>query len=163
MKTLNISTEISNLFTCNKVDNFENQFVSFFFENGLHLIVTVETEFLNIYNDTLTKVASKFTLIDKNSKILINSEYNTIQDIITNISNFMKTEINPFPYRKGETFSTKEYALLNNITTKKAYTILNQFESKDIICKYGYQTKNGWEDIDYSNLKTNSLHWQVCN
>ena len=64
--------------------------------------------------------------------------------------------------KEGETFSTKEFAINNNITTKKAYNILCEFEKNDTICKYGYKTKFGWEDIDESNLKTNSIHWQIC-
>ena len=80
-------------------------------------------------------------------------------DIIAEIQKYIK----PFPYKKGDTFSTKEYAILNNITTKKAYILLTNFEKNDVVCKYGYKTKFGWEDIDESNLKTNSIHWQVCN
>jgi len=74
-------------------------------------------------------------------------------DIIAEIQKYIK----PFPYKKGDTFSTKEYAILNNITTKKAYILLTNFEKNDVVCKYGYKTKFGWEDIDESNLKTNSI------
>lgn len=61
-----------------------------------------------------------------------------------------------------DTFSTKELAVLLKTTTKKAYKICVQLEKEGIVVKYGYRTKYGWEDIVYSNLRPNSLHWQMC-
>jgi len=62
---------------------------------------------------------------------------------------------------EGDTVSTKEYASLYGISTPKAYQILSKLEELGLVCKYGYKTRSGWEDIDESNLKPNSLHWQV--
>ena len=65
-------------------------------------------------------------------------------------------------FNPQDTFSTKELAGILNVSTKKAYSICVNLEKDSIICKYGYKTKNGWEEPDFSGLKPNSLHWQVC-
>jgi Mn-dependent DtxR family transcriptional regulator len=73
----------------------------------------------------------------------------------------MKT-INEILTCKGSTYSTKEIATKLNISTAKAYKLLSELEAKELVYKYGYKTKNGWEDVDGSKLKPNSLYWQIC-
>ena len=65
-------------------------------------------------------------------------------------------------YNPQDTFSTKEIAGRLNISTPKAYKQCLQLEDLGVICKYGYKTKYGWEEPEYSKLRPNSLHWQVC-
>jgi len=60
----------------------------------------------------------------------------------------------------GETFSTKEIGFKFNIPTTRAYKILSLLEQQNLINKYGYKTRDGWDDIEGSNLRPNSLHWQ---
>ena len=67
-------------------------------------------------------------------------------------------------YGRGDTFTTKDFAELCNITTKEAYNILCKLEKEGFnICKYGYWVKKGryWEDVEQSKLRPNSLSWQV--
>jgi hypothetical protein len=60
-----------------------------------------------------------------------------------------------------EIMNTKEIAELLNISTKKAYLIMIEMEANGNACKYGYKTKEGFEDPSFSTLKTNSLYWQI--
>jgi hypothetical protein len=60
-----------------------------------------------------------------------------------------------------EIINTKEVAILLNISTKKAYSIMCEMEVNGNACKYGYKTKEGFEDAEFSTLKTNSLYWQI--
>ena len=61
---------------------------------------------------------------------------------------------------EGDTASTKEIAVWLGVKTAEAYNICVELEKLDVLCKYGYKTKWGWEDVTNSNLQTNSLHWQ---
>jgi hypothetical protein len=63
---------------------------------------------------------------------------------------------------EGDTASTKEIANWLGVKTAEAYKVCVELEKLDILCKYGYKTKIGWEDPMHSNLQTNSLHWQRC-
>ena len=63
---------------------------------------------------------------------------------------------------EGDTASTKEIANWLGVKTAEAYKICVELEKLDVLCKYGYKTKWGWEDVTNSNLQTNSLHWQRC-
>lgn len=65
-------------------------------------------------------------------------------------------------FNEGDTFSTKELATFLSVSTKEAYSICTELEAGELLYKYGYRTKEGWEDVNQSNLKPNSLHWQVC-
>jgi len=60
-----------------------------------------------------------------------------------------------------EIISTKEIAVLLNISTKKAYSIMLEMEANGNASKYGYKIKGGFESPEFSNLKTNSLYWQI--
>lgn len=63
----------------------------------------------------------------------------------------------------GQTISTKEFSQMFNLKTSVSYKILCKLEKENFICKYGYLAKDGWEDVNHSNLKCNSLFWQICN
>ena len=60
-----------------------------------------------------------------------------------------------------EIVNTKEIAAILKITTSKAYAIMIEMEKNGSACKYGYKIKGGFEDANNSNLKTNSLYWQI--
>lgn len=62
---------------------------------------------------------------------------------------------------EGCVFSTKELGKFLGIGTNKAYDICVKLEKGyDILYKYGYQTKTGWEDPQFSSKNPQSLHWQ---
>lgn len=57
--------------------------------------------------------------------------------------------------------NTKQIGVILGISTSKAYSIMIEMESKGKACKYGYKTKDGFEDATGSRLKTNSIYWQI--
>lgn len=61
---------------------------------------------------------------------------------------------------EGEVYTTKQIASRHGTSTPAAYKILSKLEQQGKISKYGYKTKDGWEDPEYSGLSTNSLGWQ---
>jgi len=65
-------------------------------------------------------------------------------------------------FNEGDTFSTKELAAFLGISTKEAYKICIELDAQEVICKFGYLTKDGtYEFPDISKLKPNSLSWQI--
>ena len=66
-------------------------------------------------------------------------------------------------YNPQDTFSTKEFAEILNVSTPTAYKICLLLEKEELICKYGYKTKYGWEDPEHSKLRPNSVYWQRIN
>ena len=65
-------------------------------------------------------------------------------------------------FNPQDTFSTKEFAEILKKSTSDTYKKCLQLEKLGIICKYGYKTKYGWEDVEQSKLRPNSIYWQVC-
>ena len=57
--------------------------------------------------------------------------------------------------------STKNIAKILGITTNQAYAFMSKLEKEGTAVKYGYKTKDGWEDASHSDLQSNSLYWQV--
>jgi hypothetical protein len=57
--------------------------------------------------------------------------------------------------------NTKYIAQILSISTSQAYKFMIDLEKRGIASKYGYKTKDGWEDPQDSGLKPNSLYWQI--
>lgn len=74
------------------------------------------------------------------------SEYSSVQEIYEN---------NP-----EVVFTTKELATMLGISTNSAYRQCIDLMEQGLLFKYGYRTKDGWEDAEYSDLHTQSLGWE---
>ena len=59
----------------------------------------------------------------------------------------------------GFTFSTKEIAQEWGCSTNTAYRILCDLEREQYVCKQGYETESGFQDVGFSSKHTQSLSW----
>jgi DNA-binding transcriptional regulator YhcF (GntR family) len=57
--------------------------------------------------------------------------------------------------------TTKELASLLGVSTTIVYRNMIKLEQEGKVYKYGYKTRDGWEDAQHSNLKSNSLGWEI--
>lgn len=61
---------------------------------------------------------------------------------------------------ENEVSTTREVAAALKITVPAAYKLLSDAEKREIVCKYGYRVKGGWDDPLHTNRKCDSLGWQ---
>jgi hypothetical protein len=131
--------------------------------NGIeHTIYINEVDAENVYYREDGRVKNKKISEFKNmiSEMGLTQDYyadggSIKDDELLTIKNYITDIIG-----EGETFSTKEIGLKFNIPTTRAYKILSLLEQQNLINKYGYKTRDGWDDIEGSNLRPNSLYWQ---
>jgi hypothetical protein len=62
---------------------------------------------------------------------------------------------------QGEVRNTKHIAEVLKVKTPVAYKLLCDAENNNLVSKYGYRVKGGWESADNNaTMKTNGLYWQ---
>ena len=72
----------------------------------------------------------------------------------------MENELSKMKYGINDVLTTKEIAEQLSISTPTAYKKMIELEKQGYVYRYGYMVRGGWEDVDNSNLRTNSIGWQ---
>jgi len=63
-------------------------------------------------------------------------------------------------WTENEVQTTRNVAAALKITVPAAYKLLCDATKREIVCKYGYRVKGGWDSPECTNRKCDSLGWQ---